>query len=143
MRYIKLLAAGDVIVAVEALEEPEFVREEAGHKIRCTEYYAQGVLVNGETIQLAGKPPLSGEQLLAAVFIAEDEYDNLRAQIETPAEEPVQEEPETPEEPAGNVLTNAQIKAMLLDLQRRIAAQEETSDFLGGCIMEMGEVVYG
>ena len=143
MRYIKLLAAGDVIVAVESLEEPEYVREENGHKIRCAEHYAQGILIKGEAYQLQDRPALSGERELTAVFIAEDEYDNLKSQIETPVEEPAPvEEPQTEPE-AESVLTNAQVKALLLDLQRRIAAQEESTEFLGGCIMEMGEVVYG
>lgn len=144
MRYIKLLADGDVIVAVEELEEPEFVREESGHKIRCSEYYAQGVLsADGGTVyQLRNKPALSGEQLLTAVFIAEDEYERLQAEIEAPPEES-QEDPAEEPVPSETVLANAQVKALLLRLEQRIAAQEEATDFLGGCIMEMGEVVYG
>lgn len=144
MRYIKLLADGDVIVAVEQIDEPEYVREEAGHKIRCTEHYAQGVIsADGGTVyQLKDRPKLSGEQLLTAVFIADDEYEHLLAEIEEPAEDPVQEEPDEPAL-SESVLSNAEFKAMLLSLEKRLAAQEETADFLGACIMEMGEVVYG
>lgn len=145
MYFIKLLADGDIVVAVEELEEPEYVREEYGHKIRCAEHYAQGVISQdgGTVYQLKDRPQLSGEHQLAAVFIAEDEYDNLKSQIETPVEEPAPvEEPQTDPE-TESVLNNAQVKALLLELQRRIAAQEENTEFLGGCIMEMGEVVYG
>ena len=147
MYFIKLLADGDIVVAVETVEEPEYVQVLNGHLIRCSEYNAQGILLNGEAYQLRDRPALSGEHQLAAVFIAEDEYDNLKSQIETPVEEPI-EDPSPVEEPPANpgaesVLTNAQVKALLLDLQRRIAAQEENTEFLGGCIMEMGEVVYG
>ena len=143
MRYIKLLAAGDVIVAVEAIDEPEFVREEGGHKIRCTEHYAQGIIVNGETYQLAGRPQLSGEQMLAAVFIADDEYEHLAAEIAGLGDDPSGEDPPSPGDSGETVMTNAQMKALLLDLQSRMLNQEDMSDFLGGCIMEMGEVVYG
>ena len=41
------------------------------------------------------------------------------------------------------VMSNAQMKALLLQLADRLSAQEEMSEFLGGCLMEMGEVVYG
>lgn len=143
MYFIKLLADGDIVVAVETVEEPEYVQELNGHLIRCSEYNAQGILMKGEAYQLRDRPALSGEHQLAAVFIAEDEYDNLKSQIETPVEEPAPvEEPQTEPE-TESVLNNAQVKALLLDLQRRIAAQEENTEFLGGCIMEMGEVVYG
>lgn len=143
MYFIKLLADGDIVVAVESVDEPEYVQELNGHLIRCSEYYAQGILIKGEAYQLRDRPALSGEHQLAAVFIAEDEYDNLKSQIETPVEEPAPvEEPQTEPE-TESVLNNAQVKALLLDLQRRIAAQEENTEFLGGCIMEMGEVVYG
>ena len=143
MYYIKLLADGDIVVAVETVEDPEFVQEQNGHLIRCPEHYAQGVLIKGEAYQLHNRQALSGEHLLAAVFIAEDEYENLKSQIEDPVPAPALEE-ETPSEPeAESILTNAQVKALLLSLERRIAAQEENTDFLGGCIMEMGEIVYG
>lgn len=143
MYFIKLLADGDIVVAVESVDEPEYVQELNGHLIRCSEYNAQGILLNGEAYQLRDRPALSGEHQLAAVFIAEDEYDNLKSQIETPVEEPAPvEEPQTDPE-TESVLNNAQVKALLLELQRRIAAQEENTEFLGGCIMEMGEVVYG
>lgn len=142
MRYIKLLAAGDVIVAVESLEEPEYVREENGHKIRCAEHYAQGVISQdgGTVYQLKDRPQLSGEQLLTAVFIADDEYEHLAAEITAPGPEPGED---PPQEPAESVMSNAQMKALLLQIADRLSAQEEMSDFLGGCIMEMGEVVYG
>ena len=142
MYFIKLLADGDVVVAVESVDAPEFVRELDGHLVRCSEYYAQGVLIKGEAYQLRDRPALSGEHELAAVFIAEDEYDNLKSQIDGLPDDPAPEEA-APAEPEESVLTNAQVKALLLDLQRRIAAQEENTEFLGGCIMEMGEVVYG
>lgn len=143
MYFIKLLADGDIVVAVESVDEPEYVQDLNGHLIRCSEYNAQGILLNGEAYQLRDRPALSGEHQLAAVFIAEDEYDNLKSQIETPVEEPAPvEEPQTAPE-TESVLNNAQVKALLLELQRRIAAQEENTEFLGGCIMEMGEVVYG
>ena len=142
MRYIKLLAAGDVIVAVESLEEPEYVREENGHKIRCAEHNAQGVISQdgGTVYQLKDRPQLSGEQLLTAVFIADDEYEHLAAEITAPGPEPGED---PPQEPAESVMSNAQMKALLLQIADRLSAQEEMSDFLGGCIMEMGEVVYG
>ena len=141
MYFIKLLADGDIVVAVESVDEPEYVQDLNGHLIRCSEYNAQGILLNGEAYQLRGRPALSGEHQLAAVFIAEDEYDNIKSQIETPVEEPAPVEEPEPE--TESVLNNAQVKALLLELQRRIAAQEENTEFLGGCIMEMGEVVYG
>lgn len=142
MYFIKLLADGDVIVAVESLEEPEYVREENGHKIRCTEHYAQGVISQdgGTVYQLKDRPQLSGEQLLTAVFIADDEYEHLAAEITAPEPEPGED---PPQEPAETVMSNAQMKALLLQIADRLSAQEEMSDFLGGCIMEMGEVVYG
>ena len=143
MFFIKLLADGDVVVAVESVEDPEYVQELNGHLVRCSEHNAQGILIKGEAHQLRGRPALSGEQQLAAVFIAEDEYDNLKSQIDGLPDAPAPEE-EIPAEPeTESVLTNAQVKALLLDLQRRIAAQEENTEFLGGCIMEIGEVVYG
>ena len=70
-------------------------------------------------------------------------YAHLTLTIDGLPDAPAPEE-EIPAEPeTESVLTNAQVKALLLDLQRRIAAQEENTEFLGGCIMEMGEVVYG
>lgn len=145
MRYIKLLAAGDVIVAVEALEDdPAFVREEGGHKIRCTEHQAQGVISQdgGTVYQLKDRPKLSGEQLLTAVFIADDEYEHLAAEITAPEPDTGDGSP-TEETPTETPMSNAQMKALLLQIAERLSAQEEMSDFLGGCIMEMGEVVYG
>lgn len=144
MRYIKLLAAGDVIVAVEELEEPEYVREENGHKIRCTEHQAQGVISQdgGTVYQLKDRPKLSGEQLLTAVFIADDEYEHLAAEIQPPEPDPG-DDPPVQDTPAESVMSNAQMKALLLQLADRLSAQEEMSEFLGGCLMEMGEVVYG
>lgn len=138
MYFIKLLADGDIVVAVESVEEPEYVQELNGHLIRCSEYYAQGILIKGEAYQLRDRPALSGERELAAVFIAEDEYDNLKSQIDGLPEAP-DPEGETPTEPdEESVLTNAEVKALLLDLQRRIAAQEENTE-LTATVQELAD----
>ena len=145
MRYIKLLTDGNVIVAVEALEEPDFVREENGHMIRCSEHYAQGVLSEdgGTAYQLQDRQKLSGEQRLTAIFIADDEYEHLHTELGDYVGGQGDETDPTTEAPAESTMSVAEMKAMLLELKQRLEFQEETSDFLGGCIMEMGEVVYG
>lgn len=145
MAFIKVMTADNTVVAVEELDAPVYVKMQGKRKIRCEEVHAQGIVsAKGTTIyQLVGKPDLGVEEInLSAVFIAEDEYEQLIQKLSPlpPAEEEAEEPATAPED--SSVLSDAEAKATIKELQKTVAALQEHNEMLEECLMEMADIVY-
>lgn len=152
MVYFKIVK-NDTIIAVEAHPTPVYVyKQRNGVVIRCSAYYAQGILsIDGSTIyQLEDKPVLD-DNLLIATKITTAEYLNLVDTLDELPEEEVESDTEIENEPAGEkVMTTVEMRARILELEAELEAQTQTNkeqlerqDFLEECILEMSEVIYG
>lgn len=110
MVYIKVLDKEGALVSVEALEEPGWVRYDRVHEMltRCTEERAEGVLSADAAVAYnfgavgIGKP-------LTAFVIPPAEYDTLLVD----APDPEDTEPEPAEDPELEILSRAQLTALV------------------------------
>lgn len=124
MIYLKVIKH-DTIIAVEAHPIPIYVyKQRNGVVIRCSAYYAQGILsIDGSTIyQLEDKPVLD-DNLLVATKITTAEYLNLVDTLDELPEEEVEPDTEIENEPAGEkVMTTAEMREKILVLEEELAA---------------------
>ena len=160
MVYIKLVDGSDTVVAVEALETPDFVRWQEKNRLveSCSRLRAQGIVSkSGEHIyQLDGRnqmPEGATKTGVTAKVIAEADYEMLVLQLDEPEPEP-QDEPL--QESETQVMTIEQMRFRITELEasstakdERItelemssAVKDERIEFLEDCLLEMSEVVY-
>lgn len=100
--------------------------------------------------------PVDGEagtyETVEAVEITQDEYLSIRAALDEGTEvvepDPVEPEPddtgneEEPTEPEETVMSVAEMRRKIVDLETALQEQTERNDFLEGCLLEMSEIVY-
>lgn len=125
MIYIKVSAEDGTVTAIEAIENPIYVRWQEHNKtaVRCSEVKAQGVLsLDGSTTyQLYGKAVMPNVTL-TALLITMAEYDNLMLDYE----ETEDTEDTNPEVPEGTneeeILTRAELTAKVTALEEELTA---------------------
>lgn len=91
-------------------------------------------------------------ETVEAIEIAEDEYLSIRAALDEgteviePEPAPVEPEPgtvdEEPTEPEETVMSVAEMRRKIVELEDALQEQTERNDFLEGCLLEMSEIVY-
>lgn len=91
-------------------------------------------------------------ETVEAVEITQDEYLSIRAMLDEGTEvvepDPVEPEPddteqeEEPTEPEETVMSVAEMRRKIVDLEAALQEQTERNDFLEGCLLEMSEIVY-
>jgi len=91
-------------------------------------------------------------ETVEAVEITHDEYLSIRAMLDEGTEvvepDPVEPEPddteqeEEPTEPEETVMSVAEMRRKIVDLEAALQEQTERNDFLEGCLLEMSEIVY-
>lgn len=100
--------------------------------------------------------PVDGEagtyETVEAVEISQDEYLSIREALDEGTEvvepDPVEPEPddtgneEKPTEPEETVMSVAEMRRKIVDLETALQEQTERNDFLEGCLLEMSEIVY-
>ena len=125
MIYVKVSAEDGTVTAIEAIENPIYVRWQEHNEIavRCSEVKAQGVLsLDGSTTyQLYGKTEMPNVTLTAQL-ITMAEYDNLMLDYE----ETEDTEDTNPEVPEGTneeeILTRAELTAKVTALEEELTA---------------------
>lgn len=147
MYYLKICSADGTVVAAESIENPVYLmKQENGLVVRCPETKAQGVLSADGSVkyQLYGRDSLGVEDvILNAIFIAADEFEHLETELDdVERDEPV-EETESHEEEKEPKMSLAEAKARIRELELINAQNEERFEFLEGCIMEIGDIIYG
>lgn len=125
MIYIKVSAEDGTVTAIEAIENPIYVRWQESNEtaVRCSEVKAQGVLsLDGSTTyQLSGKTAMPNVTL-TAILITMAEYDNLMLDYEEP-EDTEDTTPEVPEDTTEEkILTRAELTAKVTALEEELAA---------------------
>lgn len=96
----------------------------------------------------AGAPTF---EMVEAVEITEEEYLEIRKQLddgfevvvpeETPPEEEIPEDT-TPEVPSVEIMTPEEMRRKIVQLEADLAEQAKTNDILTECILEMSTVIY-
>ena len=137
MLYLKIMD-GETIVSAEAHEDPVYICRQQKNDIlvRCPDVHAQGILsLDGETVyQLHGKTSFGDPSAYEAYPIYVEEYDEIMRSL-PPEEDPEDEDPEIPDDPEAEILTRAELTALVRELQAQNEMLEE-------CLLEMSEIVY-
>lgn len=153
MNHYKVIANGTVIDANCVFLK---YQEKHGILIGCDAAEAQFIQSSDQakvwrTPWLNPVPEGIGEfETVEAVEISEEEYSEIKAQLDAGEEVP-EPEPEHPEEPdAGDeetpstetVMSPEEMRRKLAEQQVQLQEQADRLEFLEGCLMEMSEVVY-
>lgn len=125
MIYVKVSAEDGTVTAIEAIENPIYVRWQESNKtaVRCSEAKAQGVLsLDGSTTyQLYGKTAMPNVTLIA-ILITMAEYDNLILEFENPKDDE-DTDPEVPDDTTEEeILTRAELTAKVYAIEDELAA---------------------
>lgn len=134
--YYKIVSDG---LIVDACDGMRFVRWQERNRmmLSCDEAGADGILTSdGSTVYLIeGGLVMDGYATATYEEITQEEYEELRAEIDAGEEIPNPDEPE-PEPEEGP-------KTRLQALEEQVAELSQTNWMLIECLLEMSEVVYG
>lgn len=135
----KVVYNGSVI---DVLEDPIWVLQGPGVRLRCEKENAQGVVSSdlSTTYHIAGTQPLDGADSMISVstiFVGPEEGKALLEQLKAGAEitEPEEQEPE-------EVMSAAKMCKMIAELTESVQELEAQNAMLTDCLLEMSEVVY-
>ena len=134
MRWYRIIENGETVTAVQ-YDSPVWVCMSNGTLLRCLEGQAQGILHSdgNEVFLLQGKAPITGRQInKVAVEITMSEYEQIINEDYGDDDIP---DPDPGDEPEAQ-MTIAQMRARIRDLEASV-------EFLGDCLIEMSEEVYG
>ncbi len=134
--YYKIVSDG---LIVDACDGMRFVRWQERNRmmLSCDEAGADGILTSdGSTVYLIeGGLVMDGYATATYEEITQEEYEELRAEIDAGEEIPNPDEPD-PEPEEGP-------KTRLQALEEQVAELSQTNWMLIECLLEMSEVVYG
>ena len=154
MNYYKVIADGNVIDANFV-----FLKWQHKHHILIGCDASEGEFIQSSdqekvwrTTWLNPPPQEAGEyETVNAVEISEEEYEEIREQLDSGEEVPEPEPPDVstepptePDEPEESepVMSAAEMRRIITEQAEKIKEQDARMEFIEDCLLEMSEVVY-